>query len=227
MLACALLAAVAARAAPRGDAEPPEPPTPESREAARLQKVTDMHGWLPRLTGRFEIEGVVDFAPGAETPIQYSASGKADCIAIGEGAGVQCVIYMQWPEEWTSDGIPNGLLGESPFAPALLLYGLNPNAGLVRYNMLDTLGLVADGPAILKNDTLFWHKEGTTGVLEIWGRYRFRAPEGARYVQMTLYDGNDSPILNAHMFRRRADGQHEEASPASPEPPPIARREVH
>jgi hypothetical protein len=57
----AVFAPTPALADPRGSGGPPEPLTPERIEARRVQLALDMAAWLPRLAGRFQIEGIIDY----------------------------------------------------------------------------------------------------------------------------------------------------------------------
>lgn len=124
MFAC-LGALVMERADAQSHAAPPaarEKPDPEveaaRKEASRQLKVAELDAWLRRLSGRFIYEGIYD--PGFQP-----ARGEGDCIGVGNGPGVQCVIHVRWPE-FTGDGI-------LPLAPAMFLYGLDPQAAQIRY----------------------------------------------------------------------------------------------
>lgn len=140
---------------PRAGVAPP-PLTAEEKAAKREQKAADMKTWLPRLVGRFRIGGVVDSVNG---PI--GASGKVDCIAIGDGPGVQCVMYASWDEIFDTRFPPQTITGALSFlGPASILYGVDPNAVAIRIMQLDTDGLVTDGAAQLNGNTMFWRFEG-------------------------------------------------------------------
>lgn len=246
--ACALVVAMAANAAPRGETAPPEPQTPESREARRLQMATEMATWLPRMVGQFTIDGVVEFtqtrAAGAgpppeeempqEEPLQNvrPVSGKADCIAIGAGAGVQCVIHAIWEEEWQSNGLPvEG--GVSSIGPAAILYGFDPNASVVRYLLLNTNGIAETRTGTLEGNTLRFYFEYRCEsnpdpadnpnqlCRRVTGLY---IPPAAKHVTMTidleswsvgLGRWND-PLTRISVDMRRVAGN--EANQASPSP---------
>jgi len=140
-----------ATADPRDIAEPPEPPTPEMKEARRVQVAVDMDVWLRRLEGRFRIEGV-SYVDGQEQDSKV-ARGMEDCIGIGPGAGMQCVINVLWDEEWGADG-QVAEAGVSSLAPAMIEYGLDPVASRIRSLQVDNQSLAEPGEGTLKGDTL-------------------------------------------------------------------------
>jgi len=198
-----MLGARVALADPHGIAGPPEPETAEQKQAHRVQMASDMAAWLPRIVGRFRYEGMVDFNtepadPGGAAsdpppdPLKMkSARGLGDCIRIGTGPGVQCVLNVTWPEEWDPHGQPvEG--GDQFLKPALVLYGLDPNAAVLRYLQLDAGGLVQDGPAPLQGDTVSWTYTTTcvqsgNGVQPSCRRTtRIYAPAGGKTVQTSI-----------------------------------------
>lgn len=95
LAAAAQLACGVARAAtgPR-DPSPPqyygtsEPEIePETREERRERKAREMDAWLRRLVGRY-----------STITAQSMITGQADCVAIGDGAGVHCVLAWDAPQ---------------------------------------------------------------------------------------------------------------------------------
>jgi hypothetical protein len=92
------------------------------------------------------------------------ASGKADCVAIGTGPGVHCLFHVTWPAEWIPPvmGLLPSVMGKprdggDPFlAPAMKLFGFDPNDMVVRQLQLDTNGVAELQSAKLKNHTLSW-----------------------------------------------------------------------
>lgn len=196
LLAGALMAAAAsAQERPRGP-PPPRPLTPEEKAARLAEKTVDMGVWLPRLVGRFKVEGVIQAegggqAPGGETcslENPCSATGKVDCIAVGDGPGVQCVSYVTWPEFWSSM-TETQTAGQSFLGPAATLYGLDPNAVRFRLMQLDTDGLVTDGAAQLNGNTLAWDFEGycpREPQAMCRQETRIYAPPHGRYLHTTI-----------------------------------------
>jgi hypothetical protein len=87
----------------------------EMRQDAALSasRLAEADAFLRRLTGRFRIEGRIErkmqagfvtgdpLMPYGRTagllPKSAKVAGVADCSAIGEGAGVNCVISASWP----------------------------------------------------------------------------------------------------------------------------------
>jgi hypothetical protein len=184
------LASVCAQADPRDIGEPPPPLTPELIAARREKLAADMADWLPRLVGRFRIDGVADFTgSGLEDPVEV-ASGKADCVAIGKGPGVHCLFHVSWIPQWTPEGLP--VDGGVPFlAPAMKLFGLEPNAPLIHQLQLDTDGVAELESTILKGNTVRWIYEtrcesDTHADARCRRITRFHASEGSSRVQLVI-----------------------------------------
>lgn len=130
--------------------------------------------WLRRLVGYYVVEGMVEVVypgygcvpdpelPGAEKPPPYATpyckpvKGHGDCIGIGSGPGVQCVLDMPWqdlfeivypPEELKPDerppptGVYNLPGGVSNLSPAMALFGLDPGNAAIHYMLVDNKGL--------------------------------------------------------------------------------------
>lgn len=179
--ACAaMLAAGHALAQPRGTLAEIPPDTPETREARRQQLAVEMPAWMSRMVGRFRYIGVVQFyqtsTPGAEIeeppnksyadgtcdeecfssiPSVREAKGLGDCIPVGNGAGVHCVIHVVWPQEWAQNGMPvDG--GVTFLGPASTLYGYDPVAARIRYLILNTNGIAESEAGVLNGNTLSW-----------------------------------------------------------------------
>jgi hypothetical protein len=93
---CALLflVATAAGANPRAPVTvlEPEPQTPEEEEDRRVRKLEDVDNWLRKLVGRYRIDALVESLLFPGSPDGYS--GMADCIGVGNGAGVQCLVAI-------------------------------------------------------------------------------------------------------------------------------------
>jgi hypothetical protein len=209
-LACAaILAPAGARADPRDIAQPPGPDTPESIAARKDKTTRDMQAWLRRLEGLFKFEGMADYngdmpssagaaSSGSDgaydegTPIDplklKSVSGKGDCVFVGAGPGIHCVINVEWTAEWGALGDP--VDGGAPFlAPATRLYGFDPEASVIRYMTLDSDGLTELEAAALKGNTLTLKYE-TRCESDTSVRCRrvtkLYAPSSSNRVQMTI-----------------------------------------
>jgi hypothetical protein len=217
----AMLAPTRALADPRGIGEPPPLLTPELIEARRGDLAQDMAAWLPRLVGQYTVEGVADFngtggqqavggAPSADfgsleggegtaatdegNPIdplkQKGAGGRADCMAIGQGPGVHCVFHVTWVPEWTPLGNP--VEGGVPFlAPAMKLFGLDPNTPSIMQLQLDTDGVAELESASLKGSTVRWIYEtrcesDTHADARCRRVTRFYTTAGSNRIQLTI-----------------------------------------
>ncbi len=127
-----------------------------------------MDVWLKRLVGRYQFEGLVEVVktedhrcgqlppdpansnpPPPAEPWCSSIKGKGDCIAIGTGAGVQCVLNVTWQDLYDvnmDDGkvynLPGGV---SYLDPAMLLFGLDPGKSGINYLLVDNKGLPEGG----------------------------------------------------------------------------------
>lgn len=94
---CMLLVAAAASAAnPRASINEQlrtvGPETPEELEERRVRRLEDVDAWLKKLPGRYRIESLVVSLSFPGPPVGYS--GMADCISVGNGAGVQCLVAI-------------------------------------------------------------------------------------------------------------------------------------
>jgi hypothetical protein len=157
-LACALLGHGEAAAQARGAVIQHEPRTPEMLLALHERKTADMTTWLPRLVGRFRIEGTL------EDPASYcyrtlrgqvcitgrpqAVPGMADCIAVGSGPGVNCVLSARW---YPPDVVRT-------MAPGVIQYGLDPNASLIRYLNVSDTGFAEEGAGQLRSNTLHYKR---------------------------------------------------------------------
>jgi len=181
-MACVvLLAAGAAGANPRnGNARPPREPARPVTEAAEIGAWLQRLAGRYRFEGMVEVRTratVTEEPPeaaGAEpgslaaeimvrerlasgqsdvfdvTPVQ----GMGDCITIGTGPGVQCVLQVNWkemrevvtPSTTERGGVFNVPGGVSNLVPAMVMYGLDPGQAVVRYLQVDSAGL-AEGAA--------------------------------------------------------------------------------
>lgn len=115
----------------------------------------DMDLWLKRLVGRFSFEGMVhvqragDCDPtGQSNPPCEPIKGMGDCIAVGNGPGVQCILDVHWldrydlqdPERRTP--WPGAI---SYLNPAMLLFGLDPGNAAINHLLVNNKGLPEGG----------------------------------------------------------------------------------
>jgi hypothetical protein len=161
LLACTTLAGCGfAYAAPR-----------QSQEAGgQLIPDAPMDVWLRRLVGTFSFEGAVQVAllpeyeknlcgtlppaPGEDPPMEAPATpyctgihGKGDCVGVGNGPGVQCVLNVTWQEiHEVEEGVVYNLPGFVPYLnPAMTLHGLDPGKSAINYLLVDHKGLPEGG----------------------------------------------------------------------------------
>lgn len=181
----ALLASGGASADPRDIAEPAAPLTPEMREARRVQMAVDMDVWLRRLEGRFRIEGV--FIIDAVPLEPRRAKGMEDCITIGPGAGMQCVINVVWDEDYGADG-QSGQTGVSSMAPALIEYGFDPVASKVRSLQVDNQSLAEPSAGNLRGETVSYSTRcANTPAAQLCQRVtRIYMPADRSYIRLTI-----------------------------------------
>jgi hypothetical protein len=141
--------------------------TAQPREAVAVEgttftPVTDTAGmsdWLKRLVGRYKFDGMIQLGgtsicPPACEPIK----GLGDCVAIGNGPGVQCIFNAIWQdlvqvdfEAGTAEGPPGAV---AYLDPAMLLFGLDPGASSVRNLLVNDKGLPEGGPGGIVNATV-------------------------------------------------------------------------
>jgi hypothetical protein len=155
---------------------------PQIAPDAVAQPVTDpaeMGAWLQRLVGQFRYEGHVehllkedrlcaalppdpatqdaDVAPRPpDQPLCTGVTGTGDCIRIGDGPGVQCVLGVDWQELFDVD-FENGEAKEVPgfvpyMNPAMNLYGLDPAFGELNHLLVSNKGLAEGGGGSIKGD---------------------------------------------------------------------------
>jgi hypothetical protein len=179
------MAVVAAGANPRN---------PASRVAyeAPLPVVdaTGMGGWLMRLGGRYKVDGAIEVVfdhpdflghrcgavspDGVVEPFCKNIGGQADCITIGKGPGVQCILQVSWPEMFF---IVNGLEepdpepgpgppppppyppgvytlpgGNSFLRPAMLMIGMDPHKAGLQFLLVNDKGLPEGGAGTIVGD---------------------------------------------------------------------------
>jgi hypothetical protein len=156
LIGAAMLASTGASAQPREPApawvDPAGPPT-------------EMDVWLRRMVGRYTFDGLVhviaqgDCAPlppqGSAppppfTPACQGVKGKGDCIGIGTGPGVQCVLNVMWQDMYDVNfegGTVSALPGAISYLdPAMALFGLDPGRASINYLLVDNKGLPEGGP---------------------------------------------------------------------------------
>jgi hypothetical protein len=163
-----VFAAGACLVSKEADARPRAPAPPWKDPAG---PPTEIEVWLTRLVGRYQVEGLVevvydyegypdhrcaplppdpaqqDDPPPPAVPYCSTVSGLADCVGIGTGPGVQCVLGITWKDirEVEPEGVFNLPGGIPNLAPAMMLFGLAPDQLQVNYLLVDNKGLPEGG----------------------------------------------------------------------------------
>jgi hypothetical protein len=118
--------------------------------SARASKLAEMEVWLRRLVGKFRIEG----KRWSANRTNMQVLGTADCLGIGNGTGVSCVISADWKLDEKSGTSRNSTDPGTAIRPQVLLFGLDPGAMEIRVTHVDSIavelhGILQDGAAIL------------------------------------------------------------------------------
>ncbi len=146
LLALAALSVGGAMAAsPRDAPEYYASPPPETSAERRSRRVTEMAAALGRLVGKFGIERPWVFSQPPPRP--NAARTMWDCVAIGEGVGVQCVILTVRSQAAGAGPTGDGKMLQAPNqqpparapsrASRVIEYGIDPNASRVRVMRVD------------------------------------------------------------------------------------------
>lgn len=116
------------------------------------RKVAELIPWLRRLLGQYTFDGFVDLGGKGDPDDRRNVRGIGTCIGFGVAPGVQCEIDVRWPETRGPNGeeIPGGV---SALAPAMILYGLEPDEIGIRYLQVDNRGLAEGATGLVTGDT--------------------------------------------------------------------------
>jgi hypothetical protein len=107
-----------------------------------VEAVTDpaaMAEWLRRLVGSYKLDGAIG---------DRGIKGKADCIAIGTGPGVQCIFNAIWQEEW--DPLTGRPILLDPLDPSMFLFGMDPSKATLNMMMVIDKGIASGGVGTIK-----------------------------------------------------------------------------
>jgi hypothetical protein len=105
--------------------------------------------WLRRLVGRFELDGMVQMGPtcNAESDNCSAIKGRMDCIAIGNGPGVQCIINATWLIYSASNDL------DSYLDPAMSMFGIDPRREEINLLLVNDQSLASGGFGVVKGHT--------------------------------------------------------------------------
>lgn len=114
-------------------------------ESTRVRSLDVMDAWMRRRVGRFKVEGfIITLQTGEATGV----SGLADCVAIGDGPGVECVTGLDMGIDQGEDLRTGGR------EPSIALYGRDPIELKIHFLNVNARGIVEAGVGILKGNTL-------------------------------------------------------------------------
>lgn len=149
------------------DAAEPQAPAPRSGAAQEkievlddvlvtgekpVRKVAELIPWLRRLPGEYKFDGFVDLGGQGKRADRLPIKGQGTCIAFGVAPGIQCEIDVRWPHIRGPEG--EEVLGAQPtLAPAMILYGLEPDEIGIRYLQVDNRGLAEGATGLVTGDT--------------------------------------------------------------------------
>jgi hypothetical protein len=167
MAGVALLASDGAGAEPRAPPRMEFVPTPDA----------PMDVWLRRLVGSYGFEGSVevvydhpdyvehgcgplppDPAESESIPqppiIPYCSDvkGAGECIAIGKGPGLQCILDVAWRNFGYLPGGDVLAGGVSYLGPAMELFGMDPGKLVISHLLVDNRGLPEGGEGVIKGN---------------------------------------------------------------------------
>jgi hypothetical protein len=159
--ACSLMlaAGTALLAADRASAQPHSEPAINLKAIEPVTEPAQVEEWLRRLVGRFKYDGMVQMGDCAPIPpagggpppppsdLCQGITGKSDCITIGTGPGLQCVLNVTWRDIYQMD-FENGEAREimvSYLDPAMELYGLEPGSLTMSRLLVNNKGLAENG----------------------------------------------------------------------------------
>jgi hypothetical protein len=130
-----------------------QPHRPEESGAEPLPN-TAMDVWLRRLVGMYKLEGAANMGGCLRAKGGSDCStvkGKVDCIAIGTGPGVQCILNATWMEVW---GVPEGDPEVIAYLdPAMMLLGLDPGRSSINMLLVNDKGLPEGTYGRIKGNT--------------------------------------------------------------------------
>jgi uncharacterized membrane protein YgcG len=135
----------------------PHMPPPKWEDTVGLPTEPDV--WLRRLVGRYRFDGMIEVGacgilPGAalaSMPEQEctGVKGMGDCVGIGTGPGVQCIINVTWVDLWDKRGEPKAM---SYLDPAMILIGVDPGKSALNYMLVSNKGLPYAGSGTISGN---------------------------------------------------------------------------
>jgi hypothetical protein len=166
-LIAAVLAGTAVLAWGNANAQPRAEPEINHKAIEPVTEPAQIAEWLQRLTGRFKYDGMIQMGDCAQAPsaeggpppppsdMCQGITGKSDCVAVGAGPGVQCILNVTWQDIFAVD-YQNGTVREvmvSYLDPAMELYGLDPGIAGMSRQIVNNKGIAEAGSGRIKGNT--------------------------------------------------------------------------
>jgi hypothetical protein len=112
-----------------------------------------MGAWLLRLVDQYRVEGM-GAAPAVEP---FAVKGNGDCVPVGRGPGVHCILNIHWIDQFEiimdpdvgPPGVYNVPGGVSYLNPSMMLVGLEPPRDGMQFLLVDNKGLPEGGGATI------------------------------------------------------------------------------
>lgn len=117
-----------------------------------LNSVKDLIPWIRRLLGRYSLQGYVDVGGKGDPADRRTVRGVGLCMGFGVAPGVQCEIHVVGPQA-TVDGEASVPESVAALAPAIILYGVEPDDLGIRYLQVDSRGLAEGATGDVVADT--------------------------------------------------------------------------
>ncbi len=237
VMVVALLACTALLAPGRVSAQPHTEPKLEEI----VTPTAEPDVWLRRLVGRYQFEGIINVVAKGDCGYCEGIKGTADCVSVGTGPGVQCILNVAWedihevvtPSDTERGGVYNIPGGVSYLDPAMALYGLDPGKSGINYLLVDNKGLPEGGLGFIAGNTATFRTPCVnTPVLlnsmrppprgEAQWRtcdrtIRIDARPDAKLLFMTIdIEINDDPFIRFTLSLHRMQPAGEGAAPAKP-----------
>lgn len=217
-----LLPGAALAASPASRESPPAAAPEEPDELGEVvvsgeqptRKVADLIPWIRRLLGQYTFEGHVDLGGKGEPEDRMPANGVGLCVGFGVAPGVQCEINVGWPESTGPDG--EEVMGAvSHLAPAMILYGVEPDHIGIRYLQVDNRGLAEGATGQIIGDTATFRTPCVDMPEDCQRITRITVPSDSRFIDMQIDTAVNDRLAMRYRFQltRVAEAQ----SPAQPD----------
>jgi hypothetical protein len=219
VLVLALLPAISLAASPA-----PRTPqfTPETLEELSevfvsgekpLEDLKDLIPWIRRLLGQYVVQGYVDVGGKGNQEDLRTMRGTSICVGFGVAPGVQCEFNGRWPQSGGVEGPP---LPESvaALAPAMILYGVEPDERGIRYLQVDNRGL-AEGATgdVIGNTATF--RTRCVDMAEVCERVtRIIAASASKVVEVQVDTEVSSQVVQRYRITMTRIGEAPEAPAA-------------